>query len=198
MKLPSPLYTALTGWLSTDRPAVEIWAWPPLRITGLPKSTPSILNWIVPVRVPAPGALTLTVAVKVTLCPNTDGLTELDTAVEALALLTTCPPVSTPVEPLKLPSPLYTALTGWLPTDRPAVEIWAWPPLRVTGLPKSTPSILNWTVPVRVPAPGASTLTVAVKVTLCPNTDGFTELDTAVDVFALLTVMSDCVPVTDA
>ena len=39
---------------------------------------------------------------------------------------------------------------------------------------------LNVTVPVGVPVFGASTLTVAVKVTGCPYTDGFAEETTAV------------------
>jgi hypothetical protein len=43
-------------------------------------------------------------------------------------------------------------------------------------------------VPVGVPAPGAVTLSVAVKVTDCPNTDGFTLEVTAVVVSALFTV----------
>jgi hypothetical protein len=43
---------------------------------------------------------------------------------------------------------------------------------------------LNATVPVGVPAPGAVTDTVAVYVTDCPVTDGFTEDTTPVDVKA--------------
>ena len=42
------------------------------------------------------------------------------------------------------------------------------------------------TVPVGVPAPGAVTETVAVKVTACPTADGFGEEDNDVVVFALL------------
>ena len=57
---------------------------------------------------------------------------------------------------LKLPSPLYTAVIVYEP--RASVEmatLVALPPDRVTNPPKLVPSILNWTVPVRVPAPGA-------------------------------------------
>jgi hypothetical protein len=43
---------------------------------------------------------------------------------------------------------------------------------------------LNCTDPVGVPAPGAVTLTVAVKVTDCPKTDGLAEEPTAVVVAA--------------
>jgi hypothetical protein len=38
-----------------------------------------------------------------------------------------------------------------------------------------------------VPAPGVAAATVAVNVTPCPKTDGFTEEVTVVEVFALLT-----------
>jgi hypothetical protein len=44
------------------------------------------------------------------------------------------------------------------------------------------------TVPVGVPDPGATALTVAVNVTDWPNTDGFTDEVTAVELLALLTV----------
>ena len=48
-------------------------------------------------------------------------------------------------------------------------------PTRLTGLPKGEPSMENWTVPVRVPAPGETGLTVAVKVTDWPKTEGWAE-----------------------
>ena len=47
---------------------------------------------------------------------------------------------------------------------------------------------MNVTVPVGVPEPGATALTVAVKFTDWPNTDGFTDEATAVAMPALLTV----------
>jgi hypothetical protein len=50
------------------------------------------------------------------------------------------------------------------------------------------PSSRNATVPVGTPDPGAITLTVAVTVTDCPVTDGFTEDASDVDVEAGLTV----------
>ena len=64
----------------------------------------------------------------------------------------------------------------------------ALPPTRATGAPKFTPSIVNWTVPDGVPAPGATAATVAVKLTDCPKTDGFTDEVTVAVVLALLTV----------
>src|ERR1700687_2970218 len=51
-----------------------------------------------------PGLLTLTVAVKVTVWPDTDGLTDEDTVVVVLALLTTW--VSEAELPVKFSSPL--------------------------------------------------------------------------------------------
>jgi hypothetical protein len=41
-----------------------------------------------------------------------------------------------------------------------------------TGVPALSPSMRNWTVPVRVPAPGATAVTVAVKTTVVPLAAG--------------------------
>ena len=60
---------------------------------------PAALNTTLPV-----GAVPVTVAVKVTLVPATDGLTELATAVPLTAELTTCTNAAL-VEPLLLLSP---------------------------------------------------------------------------------------------
>jgi len=51
----------------------------------------------------------------------------------------------------------------------------------------------NVTAPVGVPEPGVLTPTVAVNVTLCPATDGFTDEATVVVVLALLTVRVNAV-----
>ncbi len=56
-------------------------------------------------------------------------------------------------------------------------------PLPITVTPSR-----KLTVPAGLPAPGATTATVAVNVTLCPKTDGFTDEATVVVVLALLTV----------
>jgi hypothetical protein len=63
----------------------------------------------VPVGVPAPGLVTETVAVKVTLCPTADGFGEEDSDVVVFALLTTCE-TAVLVLVLKLPSPTYVAV----------------------------------------------------------------------------------------
>ena len=68
---------------------------------------------------------------------------------------------------MKLVSPRYTAVMVWLATVREEVAKVAMPPLRVPE-PMGVPPSRNWTVPVGVPAPGATALTVAVKVTDWP------------------------------
>src|SRR5579864_2156589 len=64
----------------------------------------------------------------------------------------------------------------------------ATPPLSVP-VPAGLPPSRNVTVPVGVPAPGDTGETVAVKVTDCPNTDGFADDVTAVAVSALTIVI---------
>ena len=59
------------------------------------------------------------------------------------------------------------------------VELLATPLLRATGTPKFWPVIWNWTDPVGVALPEVG-LTVAVKNTPWPNTDGLAEEATAV------------------
>src|SRR6185369_10092559 len=163
-------------------------ALPPLNATGLPKLDPSILNCTVPPGVPDPGALALTVTVNVTLCPNTDGLADELTTLVVLALLTVCVK-SADVLARKFPSPLYTAVTTCGPTLSELIApLVALPPLRLTGVPKSDPSILNCTVPLGVPDPGTLALTVAVNVTGWPNTDGLADELTTVVVPSWFTV----------
>ena len=72
----------------------------------------------------------------------------------------------------------------WVATDSADVENVATPPDSVPEPIVAAPS-LNVTVPVGVPAPE---LTVAVKVTLWPKTDGLAEEVRAVEVAAPLTV----------
>jgi hypothetical protein len=189
LKLPSPPYTAVIVCVATLSPLVLKVAWPPLSVP-VPKVIPPSLNVTVPPGVPLPGALALTVAVKVTPWPHTDGLAEELTLVVVLAGLTVwfngAPVLSLP---LKLLSPLYTAVTVWPATESEVMApLVALPPLTLTGLPKAVPSIENWTVPVRVPAPGDTALTLAVKLTACPYTDGLADEATVVVVLAWLTV----------
>ncbi len=71
----------------------------------------------------------------------------------------------------------------------------ALPPDKLTVPPKFTPLVWNCTVPVRVPAPGNTALTVAVNVTDWPNTDGLTDEATVVVVLAWFTVCVSTVEV---
>ena len=76
----------------------------------------------------------------------------------------------------------------WVPAESVEVAaLVALPPDKVT-VPKLFPSILNCTVPVGVPEPGATALTVAVKVIACPKHEGFPDEVIAVVVLALFTV----------
>src|SRR2546422_3248408 len=81
----------------------------------------------------------------------------------------------------------YTTLFRSLPTDREEVAKVAAPPLSVP-VPRVVKPSLKVTVPLGVPAPGATGLTVAVKITDWPNTEGLAEEVTVVVVSALLTV----------
>src|SRR6185295_17208502 len=76
------------------------------------------------------------------------------------------------------------------PVDSVLVDpLLAAPLTKATGAPKLTPSILNCTEPpLGLPAPAPVPTTVALKLTLSPNVDGFTVDDTVVSVLRLLTV----------
>jgi hypothetical protein len=76
-----------------------------LRLTGLPAGLPSTKNCTLPLGVPVAGATALTVAVKLTLCPVTDGLAEELRAIVLPALPTACVSMLA-VLPEKLLSPL--------------------------------------------------------------------------------------------
>src|SRR5216684_2488487 len=150
---------------------------------------PASLKFTVPVGVPAPGRLAVTVAVKVTDWPNTDGFTDELRLVVVDAWLTVCVSVAL-VLVVKLVSPLYTAVMLCAPTASElllqvadaAASACAPQPVMVV------PASLKFTVPVGVPAPGAVALMVAVNVTDWPNTDGFADELRLVVVDAWLTV----------
>src|SRR2546430_278786 len=104
--------------MACDPMAGYVWAQGalvPLRATPLVPPPPAIAvapskNSTLPVGLPAPGEVTETVAVYVTLCPTTDGFDDEANAVEVLALLTVCDSAGD-VDPPKLPlSDVYTAV----------------------------------------------------------------------------------------
>src|SRR5438093_9518450 len=133
----------------------------------------------VPVGVPAPGLLAVTVAVKVTDCPDSDGLAEELTSVVVLAFFTVWVSV-VEVLPLKVALPPYDAVIGCEPTASVLVTNVAWPEAFRVPVPRVVGPSLNVTVPVGVPAPLVFAFTVAVKVTGCPDTDGLIEETTPV------------------
>ena len=74
------------------------------------------------------------------------------------------------------------------PTASVLVTNVAWPELSRVPVPRVLEPSLKVTVPVAVPAPGLFAVTVAVKVTACPDTEGLAEELTNVVVPAFLTV----------
>ena len=75
--------------MPTDKVDVTSVATPLLKVRAPPRGNPLSKNWTEPVGMPLPGAVAVTVAVNVTLCPNPDGVPEVVNAVEVFALLTT-------------------------------------------------------------------------------------------------------------
>jgi hypothetical protein len=74
-----------------------------------------------------------------------------------------------------------------LPTDSDDVVNVALPAVRL-AVPRVEAPSRKVTVPVGVPTPGETALTVAVNVTAWPDADGFTDEVTVVELLALLTV----------
>jgi len=92
VKLAVPGYAAVTEWLPSVSAVVEYVATPVLSVVPVPKvADPSLKVTIDPSGTgPAPGEVTVTVAVNVTDCPETDGLREEVKAVLVLAAFTRC------------------------------------------------------------------------------------------------------------
>src|SRR5712691_238329 len=170
-------------WEATDRALVLKVAWPLLRVP-VPRMVVPSLKVTVPVGVPVVAGVT--VAVKVTDCPETDGFAEEAPCVEMPPLLTVCAR-GADMRVLKLLYPLYCVVMEWEATDRAPVLKVAWPLLRVP-VPRVMVPSLKVTVPLGMLTTGATVLTVAVKVTDCPETDGFAEEETLVELSVLLTV----------
>ena len=176
-------------WLATLKADVVNVACPePFKATLAAKVVAPSVKLTVPVGVPAPGAVAATVAVNVTTCPNTEALGDELTVVVLLSLFTTCGEAESVPEPLwKLPSPPYAAVIVWLPTASDEIVNVACPEDMATLAARVAVPSLKVTVPVAVPDPGATALTVAVKVTTCPNTDALGDELTAVLLASLFT-----------
>src|SRR5437867_1116463 len=148
------------------------------RLLQLVMAVPPSWKVTFPAGVPAPGLLAVTVAVKVTDCLNTDGLTE-ELADVVVPYFVVCVSLDE-VLPLKFASPPYDAVIGCAPTASVLVTNVAWPEAFRVPVPRVVGPSLNVTVPVGVPAPLVFAFTVAVKVTGCPDTDGLIEETTPV------------------
>src|SRR5204863_2199820 len=163
-------------------------AWPgPCRVP-VPRVLAPSLKVTVPVGVPAPGLLAVTVAVKVTDCPDSDGLAEELTSVAVLAFFTVWVSVLE-VLPLKVALPPYDAVIGCAPTASVLVTNVAWPEPSRVPVPSALGPSLKVTVPVGMPAPAVLAFTVAVKVTGCPDTEGLAEEVTPVVVPGIVAVV---------
>jgi hypothetical protein len=132
-----------------------------------------------------------TVAVKLTACPNADGLSEEASVVVVAARFTVC--VNTgEVLAAKFKLPPYTAVIVCAPTERAAVPKLAWPEAFSVAVPSEVAPSLNVTRPIGTPL---LELTVAVKATDWPNVDGLSAEMSAVVVgettFATLYVTLD-------
>src|SRR5260370_24074392 len=89
LKLDTPRKVAVTVCVPRARALVVTDAPPPPpRACGPPMARPSAWNWTVPVGVPAPGAVAVTVAVNVTPWPTMDGLGAEPTCVDVSAAFT--------------------------------------------------------------------------------------------------------------
>src|SRR5947209_4130922 len=104
-------------WLPTDRADVLKEALPPESVTppGVRSVAPSLKS-TVPVGVPPPGEVAVTVAVKVKFCPKTDGLADELTTV-CVTDCTVCVKTAEAM-PVKLVSPEYCTVIEWLPAVR--------------------------------------------------------------------------------
>jgi hypothetical protein len=180
-------------WLPTAKPPMpnEAVMKPPELVTptGLPALLPSIWNCTVPLGVPAPGAPTLMVAVNVTLWLMIAGLTVDTTAVVVLALLTICV-MAVELLAAKFVSPPKEAVIRWLPTIKLALlklAVVVAPLVVSVPWPMLVPPSEKITAPVGLAE--ALPLTVAVKLTFWPHTEGLTEETSSVTLLpALLTI----------
>jgi len=175
--LPSPGYTAITLCVPTVNAAVLQLA---VRVSPVP------VNAAGPQTTEGPSSnITLpvvTVAVKMTLCPAVDGLTD-EVSVTVLITFNTTWERTDDVEAALTTSPEYAAVIGCVPTASVAAvqaAVGLFPaPVNATALHRIVAPSLKVTVPV-----GDVPVTVAVKVTLRPGVEGLTEDVNAVVVAA--------------
>src|SRR5262245_532988 len=138
---------------------------PPAPTGAVPRTTPPSRNVTVPVGVPAPGATTATLAVKVTDWPVAAGLTDDSRATAVDARLTVWARAAE-VLFAKSPVPAKEAVSAWLPTPSDTGRL-AWPVASTCAVPSTVLPSRKVTVPVGVPAAEA---TEALSVTGWPKT----------------------------
>jgi hypothetical protein len=185
LKLVSPLYVKVNVLL----PCTVLVSWHDVagNVAVHVPPAPSLTE-TVPVGVPAPGAVTLSVNPAVYGCPTTDGSGESDRPLsEVFALLTVC--VAVPTLPLKLELPPYVAVIDLgKPTDvLVRLQLVAGSVIRQLCKPS-----LTVTVPVGVAPLGAFAVTLTFTAYDWPTTVGVPANEAAfvivVVVAALLTV----------
>jgi hypothetical protein len=142
----------------------------------------------VPVGVPDPGELAVTVIVKVTGWPKTDGFADEVIVRVVASWLIVCDKVVV-VLPAKFASPEYVTVIGCTATVQLELLNVALPLAFKSLVPSVVAPSLKVTVPVGVPL---EPVTVAVNVTFCPNTAALAELATVV---VLPRTPTDCVNV---
>jgi hypothetical protein len=137
------------------------------------------MNVTVPVGVPEPGDLAETVAVKVTDLPNLEVVEDDLIAVAVAAVLTVCVR-GADVLLSKLVLPLKVAVMEWVPTDSFEVSKLLIPDLFTEAVPR----IIFPSLKVTLPDDGTffELVTVAVKRTVWPYTDGLKDEVTTVEV----------------
>jgi hypothetical protein len=175
---------------AVNGPVGTLVAVPFTTFTGLEKFTPSIRNWTVPV-------LTVEVdvmlAVNVTACPRTEGLSEELTEVVVLAPAVAVFTVwvrAALVELLKLLlGSMKLAVIVCVPALNELIApLGAVPAVRGMGRPKFVPSITNCTIPFTMTPLMLVAITVAVIVTGWPSPEGFVDELTEVIVLTAVTV----------
>jgi len=144
-------------WTPAERLVIESDAAPVLR-DALPSNVAPSKNCTVPAAVPGD-----TVAVNFTPAPKVDGL-RLEVRVVVVPAGLTVWVSAVEVLPLKVASPLYTALIECAPPARLAVEKVAPPLASSADEPRVVLPSLKLTLPVGVPVPDEG-VTVAVNVT---------------------------------
>ena len=174
--LLSPLYIAVIASVPTANPLVTQVAIPGLPLNAVVPQpvfmlhvTPPVgANRTMPFLVRISPFSPVTVAVKVTVCPYTDGLVLEATVVVVLPALIVS--LVVPVLLVKFVSPEYVPLKLCVPSASVVVVHVPVPPLKVTMHTAALPLLVSTTgtVPVGVPAPGADAATVAVMVTVAP------------------------------